>query len=44
MGMIARPFEVVYGMNIDQMGSMKDVRVRGYEGVRSERLSPQNPS
>ena len=42
--MFATPFEVVWGVNMDGMGSMKDVRVTGYEGVQSERLSTQNPS
>ena len=33
VGLFARPFGVVLGVNMDGMESMKDMRVRGYEGV-----------
>ena len=44
MEMLASSFGVVLDVNMDGMESMKDVRVRGFEGVSSERLLTQNLS
>ena len=44
MEMLASSFGVVLGVNMDGIESMKDERVRGFEGVSSERLLTQNSS
>jgi len=42
--MFTSSFGVVLDVNMDGMESMKDVRVRGFEGVSNERLLTQNSS
>ena len=44
VGMFASSCGMVLDVNMDGMESMKDERVRGFEGVSSERLLTQNLS
>ena len=44
MEMFASSFEVVLDVNMGGMKSMKDVRVRGFEGVSTQKLLTQNLS
>jgi len=44
VGMFASSSGVILDVNMGGLGSMKDGRVRGFEGVSSERLLTQNLS